>query len=338
MKWGILASPNDKFDPDIVREFYANAFPIEGSGEPIEHKSWVRGRTVHYDRDTINTLLGAPYERREGFLDHFHTMLNEPTSRGFSNLEVAELLCIQGRTFDTNPEGYPRRIRRKYMTTMAQIWMTFLIHNVIPKSHVSTLPMDDCCLIFSILDDITIDIAQVISNEIFKTATRSGKKGTLGFPSLITTLCESQGVQVNRTESIKPPITNQYIQLNCKEEAISVPPQHQAPPQPPEQQPLSLEQKIDRLTIHMEHVELQNNMLRQGQLHQQQGLYHSYQLQYPDNLIWLSPEDFAERFPWPGDRPTFPEGAGADGPSAAGAEDGDEESDDSDAEDDEMDN
>ncbi|KAF1874180.1 hypothetical protein Lal_00041626 [Lupinus albus] len=32
LKWGAIASPHDKFDPEVVREFYANAYPPEEGG------------------------------------------------------------------------------------------------------------------------------------------------------------------------------------------------------------------------------------------------------------------------------------------------------------------
>ncbi|KAF1869375.1 hypothetical protein Lal_00018470 [Lupinus albus] len=32
LKWVTIASPHDKFDPDVVREFYANAYPPEEGG------------------------------------------------------------------------------------------------------------------------------------------------------------------------------------------------------------------------------------------------------------------------------------------------------------------
>ncbi|KAF1893073.1 hypothetical protein Lal_00035396 [Lupinus albus] len=83
-----------------------------------------------------------------------------------------------------------------------------------------------------------------------------------------------------------------------------VEPQQQHQPQ----QHFTLEQKIDRLTLHMEHVEIQNEMLCQGPMNQQQSFYASYQYQYPNNEFWLSPDEFTARFPRTGVSPTFPGG------------------------------
>ncbi|KAF1877748.1 hypothetical protein Lal_00038057 [Lupinus albus] len=60
LKWGTIASPHDKFDHDVVQEFYANAYPpAEGEGL-FEQKSWVRGKVIRYDRDYLNMMLNNP--------------------------------------------------------------------------------------------------------------------------------------------------------------------------------------------------------------------------------------------------------------------------------------
>ncbi|KAF1895913.1 hypothetical protein Lal_00033977 [Lupinus albus] len=267
------------------------------------------GKVIRYDRDYLNMMLNNPYEVRDGHPDGYHLMMEKSRTmtHGFNIDETAEQLCIPGRTIFTNVDGQPKRIYRKDMTTLAQIWMIFYLHNVIPNSHVSSLPLSNCYLFYCILAKVEIDVARLMATEIYKTAVKGGKKGTMGFPSLITSLCERQGVQVTPTEPIKKSITKQYIKQNCKEDSVE--PQGQQPPQEPQQQHqqrqhFTMEQKIDRLTLHMEHVELQNDMLR---------LHH-----YPNNQLWLSPDEFTACFPWPGVSPTFPGGTGTAEPSGFG--------------------
>ncbi|KAF1866223.1 hypothetical protein Lal_00024222 [Lupinus albus] len=177
-------------------------------------------------------------------------------THGFNIDEIVEQLCIPGRTVSANVDGRPKRIYRKDMTTLAQIWMIFCLHNVIPNSHVSSLPLYDCYLLYCILAGVEIDVARLMATKIYKVVVKGGKKGTMGFLSLITSLCARQGVQVCATE----PITKQYNKQNCKEDMVE--PHGQQPPQEPQQQQhFILEQKIDRFTLHMEHVEIQNDML-----------------------------------------------------------------------------
>ncbi|KAF1876729.1 hypothetical protein Lal_00031544 [Lupinus albus] len=236
LKWGAIASPHDKFDPEVVQEFYANAYPPEEGGEVVEHKSWVRGKVIRYDRDYLNMMLNNPYEKRDGHPDGYHLkMANTHTmTHGFNNDETAGLLCIPGRSYSANIDGRPKRIYRKDMTTLAQIWMIFLLHNVIPNSHVSSLPLFVYYLIYSILARVEINVAQLMAAKIYKTAVKCGKKGTMGFPSLITSLCARQGVQVNPTKPIKKLITKQYIKQNCKKDNVE--PHGQQPSQESQQQ------------------------------------------------------------------------------------------------------
>ncbi|KAF1883259.1 hypothetical protein Lal_00030364, partial [Lupinus albus] len=224
LKWGTIASPHDKFDPDVVREFYANAYPPEEGGGLFEHKSWVRGKVIRYDREYLNMMLNNPYQVSEDSLDGYHHLVaqNSTTVHGFRIAETVASLCLPGRSVSGNVDGQPKRIYQKDMTTLAQIWMIFCLHNIIPNSHVSSLPLFDCHLLCCIIEGIGIDVARLMATEIYKTAVKGGKKGTMGFPSLITSLCARQEVTVNRTEPIKKPITKQYIKQNCKAETAEL--------------------------------------------------------------------------------------------------------------------
>ncbi|KAF1869317.1 hypothetical protein Lal_00018410 [Lupinus albus] len=212
---------------------------------------------------------------------------------------------------DGHLDGYYRRVEKA--DTIAQGF------NIDETVHVSSLPLFDCHLLYSIMAGIEIDVARLMVTEIYKTAVKGGKKGTMGFPSLITSLCARQGVTVNPTVPIKKPITKQYIKQNCKEETTESQGQtSQQQQQPQEQHHLTMEQKI---MIHLEHLELQNDILRQGQMNQQQSLYTAYHRHYPEDQVFLSLEEFTGRFPWPEVRPTFlEETAGAGEPSSSGAD------------------
>ncbi|KAF1891376.1 hypothetical protein Lal_00017008 [Lupinus albus] len=271
LKLGAIASPHDKFDLEVVREFYANAYP------PEEVRRF--SSTNHVD----------------GHPDGYHLMMEKTRTmtHGFNNDEIAELLCIPGRTHSTNIDGRPKRIYRKDMTTLAQIWMIFCLHNVIPNSHVSSLPLSDCYLLYCILAGVEIDIARLMATEIYKTSVKGGNKGTMGFPSFITSLCARQGVQVTPKKPIKKHITKQYIKQNCKEDNVE--PHGQQPPQEPQ------------------------HIAATGQMSQQQSFYAMSQHHYPNNQFWLSPKEFTASFPWPGVKPAFPGEAGAGEPSGSGA-------------------
>jgi len=47
-----------KFDPEIVLEFYANAWPTEEGVRDM--RLWVRGQRIPFDVDALSQFLGDP--------------------------------------------------------------------------------------------------------------------------------------------------------------------------------------------------------------------------------------------------------------------------------------
>jgi len=102
------------------------------------------------------------------------------------------------------------------MTTPTQIWMTLLLSKVQPSDHNSDLPLPKCQLVYAILTRMSVHMAQLIVDTIYLFAdipptrhpldpNKSNK--ALGFPALITGLCQSFGVPVTPSKVIRPPIT-----------------------------------------------------------------------------------------------------------------------------------
>ncbi|KAH1228376.1 hypothetical protein GmHk_10G028377 [Glycine max] len=160
-----------KFDPEIVMEFYANAWPIE-EGVRDKH-SWVRGQWILFDEDAINQFLG------------------HPLASGFDEEAISQLLCISGQDFARNVAGRQVWIMRTSMTTLTLIW---IINN--PCVHpVPKRPV----LVYAIMTQVSVHVAQLISDAIYQFARitpsrhpvdpeKSSK--ALGFPALIMGLCQ----------------------------------------------------------------------------------------------------------------------------------------------------
>ncbi|KAL5141996.1 hypothetical protein HKD37_09G025254 [Glycine soja] len=51
-RWAPLVTPMAKFDPEIVMEFYANAWPTEEGVRDM--RSWVRGQWIPFDGDALS--------------------------------------------------------------------------------------------------------------------------------------------------------------------------------------------------------------------------------------------------------------------------------------------
>ena len=203
--WTKLADPYRNYDPNIVLEFYTNSW-VE---DPNDLKAKVKGKWIYYDRNAINQFLGNPLP--DNVECTYQTIKN--SRDGFRERTIIEKLCILNKSFHTGSTGHSLRIKRKDMKTVAQVWMTFLLANIIPLGHVSYLNLPRCQLHYFITrDDYKVDVAQIISEHIYKTArlkinkNNEKAKGSLGFPTLITTLCASQWVAMNPTIKIRPAI------------------------------------------------------------------------------------------------------------------------------------
>ena len=100
---------------------------------------------------------------------------------------------------------------RTSMTTLTQTWMTLLLSNVLPSDYNSDLPLPKCQLVYAILTRMSVHVAQVIADAIYLFAGMPPTKHpldldksnrSLGFPALITGLCQSFGILVTPTKVI----------------------------------------------------------------------------------------------------------------------------------------
>ncbi|KAL5179736.1 hypothetical protein HKD37_01G000991 [Glycine soja] len=141
-RWTSLVTPMAKFDPEIVLEFYANAWPTEEGVRDM--RSWVRGQWIPFDADAIGQLLGYPLVLEEGQECEYGQRRNR--SDAFDEEAIAQLLCIPGQDFSRTAAG-------------RRIWMTLLLSNILPSDHNSDLPLPKCQLVYAILTRMSIHVA-----------------------------------------------------------------------------------------------------------------------------------------------------------------------------------
>jgi len=98
---------------------------------------------------------------------------------------------------------------------LAQPWSVLSYFNLAPTSHTSGLNVVRARLIYGLIMKMDMDLGSFISLQISQIAQSSTSR--LGFPSLITTLCDMQGVVSNTLifESLTPVINLAYIKKNC---------------------------------------------------------------------------------------------------------------------------
>ena len=149
--WWSIASLPEKFDPEIVKEFYANTFWGKET-KTREKVSVVRGIRVPYNANWVNEKIGggiispiSSYERSEGVVDDFTRMRNQ----GELDLQTTlERICYEDwRIEETTRNGVPHKVLLGNMTVVSKLWMTFILANLRPKSHPSNLPLEECHLL-----------------------------------------------------------------------------------------------------------------------------------------------------------------------------------------------
>ncbi|KAH1221061.1 hypothetical protein GmHk_12G034563 [Glycine max] len=201
--------PEKRIDVALVKEFYSNLY------DPEDHSPRfcrVRGQVVRFDGDTINNFLDTPVILEDGeeypaYTRYLSTHPDPDT--------IAATLCTPGGRFVLNADGLPWKLLRKDMTTLAQTWSVLSYYDLVPTSHTSDVNLDRARLIYSLVSRMDMDVGSFISQQISQIAQSSTSR--LGFPALITTLCDIQ-VVVSDTlifESLSPAINLAYVKKNC---------------------------------------------------------------------------------------------------------------------------
>jgi hypothetical protein len=184
-----LCNPITSLNVELVREFYTNALLENPHTETFPYMTYVRGRTIPFDRDAINKYLGNPFQiAYPDELDDFHAKqnsghftLDEPHE------EIKQFVLLEGFNYDISNARREHRAQYKFMTNHAKIIQKFIMYNVMPNSHLSDCVVEVCPLIYYILKGIKVDIARTIAWELKKVALqgKSERESRLFFPGLI---------------------------------------------------------------------------------------------------------------------------------------------------------
>ncbi|GAU37821.1 hypothetical protein TSUD_276390 [Trifolium subterraneum] len=198
--WGKLMDLERYVNPELVREFYANALPTDLT-HPFPYMTTVRNRHIRFDRDAINEFLGKPYKRdsEDDLCDYASTL-----ARGNWDIPgITELLLLPGCNIKNGKSGLPVRAKGEDMTPLARLALLFFLHNVILRSHISDATMPILRLIYCFYKGNQVDIAKVISQELMEVVLSGIEKRTrpsmLPFPALIIGLIRKAGIIVSTT-------------------------------------------------------------------------------------------------------------------------------------------
>ncbi|KAL5064190.1 hypothetical protein RYX36_025927, partial [Vicia faba] len=142
-KWGVLLTPPTELNFDIIQYFYTNAMPIEYVW--YSYCSFVWGRAVYFDRNSVSQYLNHPFTLQRGKLFSYQKRV---ASKKWQLGLVSETLALTpNHGFFLNASKQPVHFKRRDMNTKAQLYATLLIYNIKPRSHTSTIPIDSTCLL-----------------------------------------------------------------------------------------------------------------------------------------------------------------------------------------------
>ena len=203
----------------------------------------VRGKTIHFDRDTINAYLDNPLDLPPSEDPTVPTLceygLREENKAWNHDLIQREIL-LPSKRYNRGKNEEPTTANFSDMTLEAAIIFQFLVHNVVPRSHVTTTPTSITPLIWHIIRGGEVDVARIISDQL-KHVVLSGllhKATKLSFPGFIMGLVCAQGVQIPACdEKIMGLVNDRYIHHHAQKIAAGMQPQ----PEPEPEHELELE-------------------------------------------------------------------------------------------------
>lgn len=188
-KWNKICEPEPEINYDIVREFYANALQLE-EGVAFHYQTRVRGKIISLSRDVINAYLGNPLILADNGRCEYRA---KEMANDWDIPTVSPHLCLEGKTYDLNDQGFPKSWKRESLDLEARAYLMLLLNNIRPRSHSTTIPLDVECLLYYIMIGKSVDVASIITGEMHKVAssgTKSGGKASvLTYPGLIMGLC-----------------------------------------------------------------------------------------------------------------------------------------------------
>ncbi|WVZ12175.1 hypothetical protein V8G54_016705 [Vigna mungo] len=302
--------------PDFLEESSRRKWNNLGSyPEPANIAIIKEGKRIPFDAATINSFLETDWEGGDTLCQFAQLQQQD-----FDYQAIERAICRPRGTFRRNRQGQPVHLRRSDLTPLSKIWMTLLLSNISPCSHVSDITANRSLMLFCIITRKTLNLGDLISKEIYQCAHAAGSKAPLGHPSLVTHLCQLAGVDVSTPPFERPrkTIDFAFFMQYClpDDDGLVAPPpplpacRHARPPAAPQIDLLSYLTSIHR-----------------GQLATSQMLRELTFAMPELNMMYAA--DFDEYVAWPGDQ-SHSAGVGGAAADEDEEEDDDDESEESD--------
>lgn len=164
---------------DLIREFYSNLSVHEDLGG---HKvaSSIRGVPFTITREHVSKALDVPIICTPTY----------PNSMSPRIDDVMDVLCGRSNNRDSG-----RSISSSELTELNYIFFRIACHNIFPISHIHTIPVDRCILLYALVTNSSICFPSLFIETIVKVRRSKYKRHALFFPVLIHRVLKYLGLK-----------------------------------------------------------------------------------------------------------------------------------------------
>ena len=142
--------------------------------------TWIRGQSFVITKNDVSNALNVPRVKTPTY-----PYLKSPP---ISN--VMTLLCERSMTWGSDP-----RINSSELTELNYIFFRIACHNIFPVSHVHTIPIERCFLLYALLTDASICFPSLFYQMLVGAQRSKCKKHDLFFPVFIYRVLNFLGLE-----------------------------------------------------------------------------------------------------------------------------------------------
>ncbi|MED6127777.1 hypothetical protein PIB30_091394 [Stylosanthes scabra] len=200
-KWEKFTKPIQAVGHLMVKEFYANAWePDKAKRKPYTYTSTVRGTDVSFAPSNSKRVL----KLRKDPIPNAPSYHEEKANKDYRLDHVLEDMCEEGADWVRHRDGRPHFLRRSDLEPMTKGWNEFICRSILPTTNRSELTVERVVLIHSIIIGETINVEEIIAEQIYKFVYKMDISSSLPFPSIIAALCADARIPAIPDDTLIP--------------------------------------------------------------------------------------------------------------------------------------
>ena len=160
----------------LIREFYSNLHIRSNDNLG----TWIQGQSFVITKNDVSNALNVPRFRTPTY----------PYSKRPPIFDVMTLLCERSMT-----RGFDPRINSSELTELNYIFFRIACHNIFPISHVRTIPIERCFLLYALVTDASICFPSLFYQTLVGAHRSKCKKHGLFFPVFIYRVLNFLGLE-----------------------------------------------------------------------------------------------------------------------------------------------